>query len=90
MIPFNIQFSLIIYSIIYGLFFYYIIYLCRYYLDYPNTFYRIINTLTLFLFLAMTYFIGIEIVCDGILHIYSLLVITCVSSLCNFVANRKK
>ncbi len=90
MIQINTQFSIIIFSLLYGLFFYYLLFLCRNYINYPNIFYRFINTFTFFTFLALVYFIGIEIVCDGILHIYSFIIIFGVCYVVNFIANKKK
>lgn len=90
MITFKVQFSLIIFSYIYGKAFYYLLYLCRHYINYPNIIYRIINTFTFFVTLSLIYFIGLEIVCDGILHIYSFFIIIGVGYLTHFVANKKK
>lgn len=75
MIDINVQLSIIIFSYIYGLLFYWLLFLCRNYINYKNSIYRIINTTTFFLLFSLLYFIGIEIVCDGILHIYSLFIV---------------
>ena len=75
MIDINIQYSLILFSLIYGLLFYYLLNICKDYLNIENIFFRIINTITFFLFMSIIYYIGIEIVCDGIFHLYSFIVI---------------
>ena len=72
MIELNIQVDIIIYSIIYGLLFYYLLYLCRDYLNYNTYIFRLLNTFTFFMSLSLIYIIGLDIVCDGILHIYSI------------------
>lgn len=90
MIEFNTQLSIIIFSIIYGLLFYYLIVLCRHYINHPKIIFRFINTFTFFTFVALIYFIGLEIVCNGILHIYSFLIIILVCYIVNFIANKKK
>lgn len=76
MIDINIQFSIILFSFLYGLLFYYLLNIFSDYINHNNYFYRIINTVTYFLFMSLVYFIGIEIVCDGILHIYSFIFIS--------------
>ena len=75
MIDLKVQYSIILFSLLYGLFFYYLLYICKDYLNINNHFYRIINTLSFFLFMSIIYFIGIEIVCGGIFHIYSFIII---------------
>lgn len=90
MIDLNIQLSIILFSIIYGIYFYLLLYLCRNYINYNNTFFRIINTISFILFMTIVYFIGIQIICSGILHLYSLLIITLVCLLCNTIAKKLK
>ncbi len=75
MINIKAQLSIIIFSYIYGSLFYYLLFLCRNYINYKNRIYKIINTISFFLLFSLLYFIGIEIVCDGILHIYSLFIV---------------
>ena len=75
MINIDIQYSIILFSLIYGLLFYYLINICKEYLNIDNVFFRIINTITFFLFMSIIYYIGIEIVCDGIFHLYSFIII---------------
>ena len=75
MIKLNIQLSILIFSYIYGLLFYYLLYLCRRYIDYHQPFFKIINTITFLFLMTLIYLVGLEIVCDGILHIYSIIVI---------------
>ncbi len=90
MINLNVQISIIIFSYIYGLLFYYLLYLCRDYINYKNYIFKIINTITFFLTMTFVYFIGIEIVCDGILHIYSLIIVILAGLIEHFVAKIKK
>lgn len=90
MININIQIDIIIYSILYGLLFYYLLFLCRKYINYEIYVFRLINTFTFFLFFSLIYFIGLDIVCNGILHIYSLIIVILVGILCHFVAKKKK
>ena len=66
MIEFKFQLSIIIFSYIYGLLLYYLLYLCRDYINYPNYFFRVINTLTFFLTFSLIYLFGLELICDGI------------------------
>lgn len=75
MINLNIQLSIILFSTIYGFLFYYLLIICKDYLNIDNYFFRIINTISFFLFFILIYYIGIEIVCDGIFHFYSILII---------------
>lgn len=89
MINLSIQISIIIYSFLYGLVFYYLLYICRDYLSINNKFYRIINTLTFFMSLSLIYFIGLQIVCDGILHIYSLSIVILAGLIEHFIAKKK-
>lgn len=90
MIDLNIQLSLIIYSFLYGLVFYYLLCLCRDYLNYNNCFFRIINTFTFFIALSIIYFIGLQIICDGILHIYSLFIVILPGLIEHFIAKKIK
>ena len=89
MIDLNIQIGIIIYSFLYGLIFYYLLYICKDYLLINNTFYRIINTFTFFISLSLIYFIGLQIVCDGILHIYSLSIVILSGLIEHFIAKKK-
>jgi len=90
MIELNIQVDIIIYSIIYGLLFYYLLYLCRDYLNYNTYIFRLLNTFTFFMSLSLIYIIGLDIVCDGILHIYSIFIVILVGIVNHFVAKKKK
>lgn len=90
MIEFNTQLDIIIFSYIYGLLFYYLLYLCRDYINHKTLFFRIINTISFFLFFSLVYFIGLEIVCDGILHIYSLFIVIFAGYTMYFIAKKKK
>lgn len=90
MIPENIQFSIIAFSFVYGLFFYYFLCLVHKYLISPKVIQRFISTITFLTFLALIYFIGLQVVSNGILHIYSLLVIIITGYLAHFIANKKK
>lgn len=90
MIEFGTQLDIIIFSYIYGLLFYYLLYLCRNYVNYKTLFFRIINTISFFLLFSLIYFIGLEIVCDGILHIYSLFIVIFAGYTMHFVAKKKK
>lgn len=90
MIELNIQVDIIIYSIIYGLLFYYLLYLCRGYLNYNTYIFRLLNTFTFFMSLSLIYIIGLDIVCDGILHIYSIFIVILVGIANHFVAKKKK
>ena len=90
MIDFNTQISIIVFSYIYGLLFYYLIYLCRKYINYELVFFRIINTITFFLSFSIIYFIGLELVCDGILHIYSLIIVIFTGFVSHLIAKKKK
>ena len=90
MIEFNTQLDIIIFSYIYGLLFYYLLYLCRDYINHKTLFFRTINTISFFLFFSLVYFIGLEIVCDGILHIYSLFIVIFVGYTMHFIAKKKK
>lgn len=89
MINLNIQINIIVYSILFGLLFYYLLYLCRKYLNYNNCFLRVINTFTFFTSLSLIYFIGLQIICDGILHIYSLSIVILVGLIEHFIAKKK-
>lgn len=75
MININIQYSIIMFSIIYGLLFYYLLIICRDYINIDNILFRIINTITFFLFFTIIYYIGVQIVCDGYFHLYSFFII---------------
>jgi hypothetical protein len=76
MIDINTQFSIIVFSYLYGVLFFSLLFICKDYLNHNNYFYRIINTITFFLTLSLIYFIGCEIVCSGIVHIYSFFIIS--------------
>ncbi len=75
MIELAYQFKIIIYSILYSLVFTYSFILCKNYLCVNNYVFKTINTITFYLFFSIMYFIGLEIVCNGILHFYSILTI---------------
>ena len=90
MININFQLSIIVFSIIYGLLFYYLLFICRYYLCYKNIIFRFINTITFFLLLSNIYFIGLDIICDGILHVYSLIIIVFIGTIEHFIEKKKK
>ena len=89
MINLSTQINIILYSFLYGLLFYYLLYLCRHYLNYKKTFFRIINTFTFFTSLSLIFFIGLQIVCDGILHIYSLSIVILSGLIEHFIAKKK-
>lgn len=90
MININYQLSIILFSVIYGLLFYYLVCICKYYLCHKNIIFRFINTITFFLFFSNIYCIGLDIICDGILHIYSLIIIVFVGTIEHFIAKKKK
>ena len=90
MIEFKFQLSIIIFSYIYGLLLYYLLYLCRDYINYPNYFFRVINTLTFFLTFSLIYLFGLELICDGILHIYSLFIVVFTGYITHLIAKIKK
>ena len=87
MININVQLSIIIFSYLFGLLFYYLLNICKDYINHKNYFFKIINTFTFFLSMSLIYFIGLEIVCNGILHIYSFLIII-LSGLIEFLLSK--
>ena len=90
MIPEKIQFNIIFFSFLYGLFFYYSLSLAHSYLINSKVVKRFINTITFFAFVTLVYFIGLQVVSNGILHIYSLFVIIITGYLARLIANKKK
>lgn len=90
MIGLNIQFKIIIFSYMYGLFFYYSLFLLKKYLNISNCFFRYLNTITFFLFTSLGYCLGLEIICDGILHIYSLFIVIITGYACRLIAKTYK
>lgn len=55
-----------------------------------NVFFRIINTFSFILLLALLYFLGLERISDGILHIYSLFLIMVGFVVANMIARIRK
>ncbi len=90
MIPLSIQFSLILFSLGFGILFWLLFQLVKKWLYCQNTFFRIINTFSFILANTFCYFVGIEYVSDGILHIYSLLLVFVSFSTCDMIARRIK
>lgn len=90
MINIKVQLSITLFSYIYGVLFYYLLFLCRNYINHKNYFFRILNTITFFLFFSTIYFIGLDIICDGILHIYSLIIVLFTGTIEHFIAKKKK
>lgn len=75
MIPLSIQIKIILYSFFFGIFFFVMYQLVKKAIYCHNAFFRIINTFSFILLLALLYFLGLERISDGILHIYSLFLI---------------
>lgn len=90
MIPLKIQIQIIVFSIIYGIFLFIVFNMSKKVIYCQSVFLRCINTLSFTLLLALLYFFCLEILVDGIFHIYSLLVIYLSFYLCTFIANHIK
>lgn len=75
MIPLSIQIRLILFSFFFGIFFFIAFKLVQKAIYCQNLFFRIVNTFSFILLLTLLYFLGIEKLSDGILHIYSLCLI---------------
>ena len=90
MIPLSIQFSLIGYSFFFGILFFLFNYAFRRFLYCENVYFRVMNTLSFILALTLLYFLGLERISDGILHIYSLFLIGVGFVVGNLIARRIK
>lgn len=75
MIPLSLQFSLIGYSFLFGILFFLFYYFLKKLLYCDNVYFRILNTFSFILLSTLLYFLGLERISDGILHIYSLFLI---------------
>jgi len=75
MIPLSIQLKIISFSFFFGLFFFFCYQLVKRAIYCQNVYFRIINTFSFILLFTLLYFLGLERISDGILHIYSLILI---------------
>lgn len=75
MIKLNIQINLIFFSLIYGLIFSLFLDLNYKLLHHKNIIIKYISTIFCTIISVITYFYGIQKICYGILHIYSLILI---------------
>ena len=75
MIDLNIQIRLILFSFVFGILFKVFELKLDKYIHHKNTFYAIINSLTLIMFFTLIYFWNIEVIADGILHPYSIFLV---------------
>lgn len=90
MIPLKIQLKIILFSFLFGIFFFLIYQLVRKFIYCQNIFFRVMNTLSFILLLTLLYFIGLEKISDGILHPYSLFLIMLGFVVSDIIARRKK
>lgn len=90
MISLSIQFQLILFSFLFGIFFFFLYKISNKAIYCKNIYFRIINTFSFVMGSTLIYFFGIEKICDGILHPYSLLVIIVSFCISNIIANKIK
>ena len=90
MIPLNIQLKIIVFSFAYGIFLFLFFKLVRKAIYCNSVMFRCINTFTFTVGLSLLYFFFLELLVDGIFHLYSLLVISMSFYLCMIIANKIK
>lgn len=90
MIPLTIQIHLIIYSFLFGIFFFAMYLLWNRFIYCHNIYFRILNTFSFIMLHTLLYFLGIEKISDGILHIYSLMIVAIGFLVGEFIARKMK
>ena len=75
MIDLNIQIKLILFSFIFGMLFKIFEIKLDKYIHHPITIYAILNSFTLIMFFTIIYFFNIELIANGILHQYSIILV---------------
>lgn len=75
MIDLNIQIKLILFSFIFGMLFKVFEIKLDKYLHKQKQIFNIMNSFTLILFFSLLYFYNIELIVDGILHPYSIILV---------------
>lgn len=90
MIPLSIQIKIILFSFFFGIFFFLTYQLVKKAIYCQNVFFRIMNTFSFILLHTLLYFLGLEYISDGILHIYSLFLIMVGFVVSSVIARNKK